>query len=485
MQFHIKPAYAGLLMLAAQASQASANSVVTVSPIVPHPTQSITVSGTGFGDSEAVDVYFDTTDVQLLVTTATGTFTTSLNVPTTAQPGRHYATAIGRHSGDAAQYAYTVSTPWAELGYGHAHYDANPYENTVNTGNVSNLGLLWGTAAGDVLGGVAVLGGKVFVAGTGISALSTATGAVQWSVDQTDSFYGTPAVAGGIVYVASIITDNFYAVDTSNGAKKWTTVLGSTSRSSPVISGAFVYIGCNDNKVYALDATTGAIKWTYTTGGGVASTPAVADGVLYVGSTDDSLYALNAATGALLWSFATGGVIYGPPTVANGVVYIGSYDDKLYAIYGGSNGGAQKWVATTSGVIYAAPAIAGNKVIIGAEDGYVYAYNLRTGTLQWEVNTGAPVDGTAAVANGVAYIGNNVGDVLAIDVSYGGIIASMTAPPYVVAPIAVSDGVVYFSGEYNKTYAYALNAGHDLARNPVHAPALSSLHPDMSLTVTK
>jgi outer membrane protein assembly factor BamB len=484
MLMRLKPAHAGWLMLAAYMSQAHAASVVTVGPAVPHPSQTITVIGSGFGASEAVDVYLDTTDVLLLVTTATGTFTSTLAVPASAQPGRHYATAIGRHSGDAAQFAYTVSTPWTEFGYGHAHYSQNPYENTLNTGNAGKLGLLWGTAVGAVIGGPVVIGGKVFAAGNGISALSTTTGAVLWSVDTTDSFYGTPAVSNAVVYVASILTDNLYAVAASNGAKKWTTVLGSTSRSSPVVSGGIVYIGCDDYKVYAVNANTGAIVWTYTTKNEVASTPAVVDGIVYVGSRDDTLYALNATTGALIWSYATGGQIFSSPAVANGVVYVGSYDDKLYAIQAGTTGGGLKWSATTSSFIYGSPAIAGNQVIIGSEDHDVYAYNLRTGALQWSVDTGNMVDGTAAIANGVAYIGNDAGDLLAIDTSYGGIIGSITAPPYVLATAAVSDGVVYFNGEYTKTYAYALNSGLDQIRRTTHAPAISSLHPDMSLAVT-
>jgi outer membrane protein assembly factor BamB len=408
MLLRFKPAQAGLLLLAATISEANAASVVTVTPVVPHPSQTITVTGSGFANSEAVDLYLDTTDVLLLVSSSTGTFTATLSVPAGAQPGKHYATAIGRRSTDAAQIAYTVTTPWAELGYGHAHYSVNPYENTLNTGNVASLGLLWGTATGAIIGGPAVVSGKVFTAGNGISALSTTTGAVLWSVDTTDSFYGTPAVSNAVVYVASIQTDNLYAVATSNGAKKWTTVLGS----------------------------------------------------------------------------ATGGTIYSSPMVANGVVYVGSYDDKLYAIQAGTTGGGLKWSATTSGLIYGSPSVAGNQVIIGSEDGYVYSYNLRTGILQWDVNTGAAVDGTATIANGVAYISNDAGDVLALNPSYGGILGSISAPPYVVAPIAVSDGVLYFTGEYTKTYAYALNSGLDQVRRATHAPAISSLHPDMSLSVT-
>jgi outer membrane protein assembly factor BamB len=301
MRTKLKPAVAGIIALFGYAGVASAASTVTVAPAIPHPKQNVTVTGTGFGDSEAIDIYLDTTDTLLIVSSATGTFSATLAVPASAAPGRHYATAIGRHSGDAAQVAFTVSTPWAEYGFGHAHLGLNQYENTVNTTNVGSLGLLWSAATSPVLSGVAVVNGTLYTAGSaGIKAVAASSGSVVWTADATDTFYSTPAVAGGIVYVGSISTSNLYAVLASNGTKKWTYALGSITRSSPVVVNGIVYIGCNDDKVYAINASTGALIWTYTTGDAVASSPAVVDGVLYVGSVDHNLYALDATTGALL-----------------------------------------------------------------------------------------------------------------------------------------------------------------------------------------
>ena len=54
-------------------------------------------------------------DTLLLVSSATGTFSGSVTIPATASPGKHYITAIGRKSGDAAQKAFTVSTNWSEF----------------------------------------------------------------------------------------------------------------------------------------------------------------------------------------------------------------------------------------------------------------------------------------------------------------------------------------------------------------------------------
>jgi hypothetical protein len=61
------------------------------------PTTKLTISGSGFPASRLVDLYFDTTDLALVVSSATGTFSNiALQVPAAAQPGTHWVTAVVR-----------------------------------------------------------------------------------------------------------------------------------------------------------------------------------------------------------------------------------------------------------------------------------------------------------------------------------------------------------------------------------------------------
>ena len=120
---------------------------LTATPTTPHPTQPLYVSATGFADAEAVDVYIDTTDTELLVSSSTGTFSASVTLPAGIQPGIHYITAVGRRSGDAAQSAVTVTTSWLQAGFGATKRGWNPYENTLNDSNANTLGAAWSVAA--------------------------------------------------------------------------------------------------------------------------------------------------------------------------------------------------------------------------------------------------------------------------------------------------------------------------------------------------
>ncbi|HXZ39926.1 MAG TPA: hypothetical protein VEG68_04240 [Terriglobales bacterium] len=79
-----------LVVVLAAALAAAAAPKVALSPTIGPPTTSISVSGSGFPDSTVVDIYFDTTELVLTVTTATGTFSgVTILLPTSAIPGTH------------------------------------------------------------------------------------------------------------------------------------------------------------------------------------------------------------------------------------------------------------------------------------------------------------------------------------------------------------------------------------------------------------
>ena len=138
---------AGQLLIPATA--AAASPIVTLTPNPGPPTTPTTVSGTGFGASEVVDVYFETTDMRLATTNASGAFTTSIRVPSTAAPGTNWVTAEGRASHLAAQAPFTVNTNWLSFRDGPTHSGVNPYENVLSPSTVGGLNQQWSTATGN------------------------------------------------------------------------------------------------------------------------------------------------------------------------------------------------------------------------------------------------------------------------------------------------------------------------------------------------
>jgi len=485
---------ASLLACLAFGRASAAQPGVTVSLSSVHPNYSLGATGSGFADSEAIDVYVDTVDTTLVVSSATGTFSATALVPANAQPGKHHITAIGRRSGDAAQTSFIVSTPWQEQGFGAAGRGWNTWENTISTANVGTLGLLWAVPTAPV-SSPAVANGSVYAASptSGVFSIDAATGVVQWKTNPLNgNYYASPAVAGSRIIVASD-AGGVAAVNTA-GTKLWS-VLTTTdfSSASPVVVNGVVYIGDISGNIYALNAANGAKIWTYASAGdGIYSGAAVVNGIMYVGSSSGTVYALNAATGALVWSYATGGQIRGTPAVVNGVVYIGSFDGYVYALVAaGSGGGSVLWKVQTGYNVWSSAAVADGAVFVAAggvggnTSGTVYAYNPKTGALKWSFVAGS---GTffytdVSVANGVVYASSNDGTLYALDDAYGNLLWTAELGDAPLGRPLISDGVVYINSQSGSTFAFALQAGNNAVRRNRPAPAISTLRPDYSLRV--
>ncbi len=170
-------------------------------------------------------------------------------------------------------------------------------------------------------------------------ALDPATGAVRWKFPVPTQVFGTPAVAGGRVYVHAR-NDHLYALGADTGALVWKvpvpfpqdefTVFQDMSKSSPAVADGRVFVGAGRD-LLAVDAATGRELWRQTTRGKVDSSPLVVGQTVYVGSDDRSVYAFAAATGEPRWSFATGGKVSGAPSAYGELLLVGSNDGHLYA----------------------------------------------------------------------------------------------------------------------------------------------------------
>jgi len=233
-------------------------------------------------------------------------------------------------------------------------------------------------------------------------------GGLKWAFKTGGPIVGSPAVAGGVVYIASLDAQ-LYAVDQETGKEKWKFKSRMPIASSPAVAGTSLYFVSSTGALAALDAATGTPKWVF----GAefekrfeaknlhgypnpeqtipdawdlfTSSPAVANGKVYFGSGDGSVYAVDAETGLLQWKFPTEGVVHASPSVVNGVVYIGSFDSRLYAI--DAETGVERW-SFQAGVdpvmhnqvgFQSSPTIADGTVYVGCRDAHVYALDAATG----------------------------------------------------------------------------------------------------------
>ncbi len=394
------------------------------------------------------------------------------------------------------------SADWPMFGYDSEGSRYNPYENTINSSNVSNLALGWIGLTGEYIGsspsvynGVVYVGSesKLYAFAVGCNSGGAACQPL-WTGNTGATTYSSPSGDNGIIYINSYT----YEVNVGNVAKLyafaaggcgsstcpplWTADIGFNTTSSPVVADGTVYVGSSDGILYAFTASgcgsaTCSPVWTGTYYGSNNSSPVVAptiaNGIVYIGDVI-KLYAFNAngcgqAVCAPLWTANTG-TISSWPAVVNGLLYIGSQDHKLYAF--NANGCGQAtcqplWTALTGNMIISAPAIANGVVYIGSTDSNLYAFNASGcgNTICspiWTTNTGGSIVSAPAVANGVVYVG-----------SFGGFFAynasgcnNDTCSPLWTANVGafgttssptVSNGWVYIGSPNHTLYAFSLN----------------------------
>jgi outer membrane protein assembly factor BamB len=189
---------------------------------------------------------------------------------------------------------------------------------------------------GQVKGGVAASGRRLFVGDYSghVSALSARSGRVLWSAKaqprfgSTGTFYATPAVAYGRVYVGA--TDGkMYSFGATTGKLRWSTSTGGYVYSSAAVWRDRVFAGSYSHTFYCFDAATGAVRWRFRANGPISGSPTVIAGRVYFATLARRTYALDARTGALVWSFPDGK--YSPVVADAHHVYLVGYA-RIYAL---------------------------------------------------------------------------------------------------------------------------------------------------------
>ena len=96
-----------------------------------------------------------------------------------------------------------------------------------------------------------------------------------------------------MVYAGTSDGRALFAVNIDSGETVWSFPSGGYMWGSPSVAGGVVYIGSGSKNFYAIDAKTGQELWHFEAGGAIYSTPWLADGVVYFGSNDGFVYALH------------------------------------------------------------------------------------------------------------------------------------------------------------------------------------------------
>jgi outer membrane protein assembly factor BamB len=278
------------------------------------------------------------------------------------------------------------------------------------------------------------------------------------------AIYGSPAVAGDLVYIAGY-NGRIYAISASTRLSQDKYVNEANPQpivGGPVVAGDRVYLGSADGNVYALNATSLEREWEFKTRGKIWSTPAIEGDTLYIGSFDKKFYALNAGDGTQIWAFETGGAIISTPLVYGNTVYFGSFDRHLYAV--DAPGGSLKWKFEGGSWFWAKAVICNDTLYAPCLDGKVYILDAETGSeVADAVDLGSPISSSPVLSGSAVIIASEEGKVYALDTTSNQIKLLADLGEAVDAPLNAAGeagcsqcGVVYvYTGSQN---LYALSA---------------------------
>ncbi len=318
--------------------------------------------------------------------------------------------------------------------------------NAVLTATGSNGATLWRTdltpaadKSGDASGeGLAAGEGLVFAA-TGFGdlvALDPSTGAVRWRQRFDTPVAGSPAVAGGRVFV--VTRDGAaWAVGAKDGKIAWQ-IPGTNPRagvvggSAPAVSGDKVVFPYGTGALVAADVAEGTEVWAGSAAGlrlgrayafvnDLTGEPVIAGNTLYVGSAAGRVVAIDMETGSTLWSADDGAG--NAVVLAGGSLFFVNDEDQLMRIDAGT--GEEIWRTDMPYFtkdkdkkrnriyVHYGPVLAGGRIITASSDGQLRAFDPASGKLVGSAEIPGGAAAAPAVAGGTLYVLSRNGQLIA------------------------------------------------------------------------
>jgi outer membrane protein assembly factor BamB len=193
--------------------------------------------------------------------------------------------------------------------------------------------------------------------------------------------------------------------------ERWAFKCKEAVESAPAIADGVVYVASADKHLYALDLATGKEKWKALLGP-MKSAPAVHKGRVYVGDLDGKFHAVEAATGKKLWTFETFGEIHAGANFFKDDILIGSHDSTLYRL---TPDGKKVWEFKIDGPVNGSAAIAGDRTFLAGCDSILHVVDLNSGKSVGGVELGGQAAATAAVGDDLVVVGTMTNQVAGID----------------------------------------------------------------------
>jgi len=315
----------------------------------------------------------------------------------------------------------------------------------------------------------------------------------KWTFTTGDSVDGTAAIAGDVVYIASL-DSHVYAIDLKTGKEKWK-YKAAPFDTPAAVRKDLVYIGDTDGVFHCIEAKTGKLKWKFETKSMVTSGATFAGENVLFGADNETLYCLD-KDGKSVWTFKVeGGPVKATPSVVDGKTFVAGCDSVLHVI-DVSNGKEIRGVELTGQVgataavvgehlfvgtmtndvqaidwkegkvqwtfqpkklaqpFFASVAVTEKLVIAGSKDKKVYGLDRKSGEEVWSVTTGGRIECSPVVVGSRVYVGSLDKHLYVIDRDKGTVIQKIELDGPINGSPAVADGIVLIGTQKGTVYCF-------------------------------
>ncbi len=328
-------------------------------------------------------------------------------------------------------------------------------------------------------------GGRIFTLDAQARVQATSTsGQVLWSRDITPEWGGRGsasggglAVAGGRLFVASAY-GFLTALDAATGAEIWSYRFDAPLTAAPAVQGDRVFVSAADSSLWSLDAATGRIDWTLAGAPSLAAmargaAPAIAGDLVLFPTQASELKAVRRANGGTAWQTAIVGrrpgaaysaisAITGDPVVDGGRVYVANQSGRLVAL--DLRTGAEIW--STREAAYSPVWPVGGSVFMITDENRLMRLNAADGTPIWAQElplftsdrprrraTIYPQYGPV-LAGGRLWVASGDGALRGFDPVSGAQVIGLEVPGGAASGPIVVDGTLYVLGREGVLHAY-------------------------------
>jgi outer membrane protein assembly factor BamB len=290
-------------------------------------------------------------------------------------------------------------TEWPMPAYDRGYSGFNPDAAAPREGVTGR----WSVKVDIPSGRPVVAAGTVFVpTAGGLHALDINTGEEQWHTGSEHSWFNSPVVHDGTVYVTSSVSEpSIHAFDVHDGNERWQLSTRGGTSASPTFSHEqeWLLVGDNTGRVYQVNPASGKVKQTVDVFGGVTAL-AYGPFSLFVGTFSGEVYEFPLTGSGLnaLWRRKVGGAVQAI-VMPESDLYVATFDGPLYRLSGGARVGSSRW-ETEPGSMHLA---ATPHDVVGTNLSTVRVVDSRTGDEKWTLDNSSGC--TPAIAGDTLYVG--------------------------------------------------------------------------------